>query len=266
VQILGINGLPNASDPIIAVEDEKKARTIAEHRATKEREKELGKASGRISLEDLYEQIRSGETQELRVIVKADVQGSVEAIKGALAGTKHSLVQVKIIHDAVGGITEGDVNLAKASNAIIIGFNVRAVTQAKQLAEQEGVEIKTYSVIYDMVDDVKKAMEGLLAPTIEERELGRAEVRQTFSVPKIGTVAGCYVTSGLIRRNAKVRLFRDNVLVWTGGLGSLRRFKSDVREVSDGYECGIRLEGFNDLKEGDVIEAYETIEVAQTLE
>jgi translation initiation factor IF-2 len=265
VQILGLNGVPNASDTILVVDDEKKARTIAEHRAAKEREKELGKTS-RVSLEDLYEQIKTGDVQELRLIVKADVQGSAEALKSTLAGIQHAQVQLKVIYDAVGGITDSDVNLAKASGAVIIGFNVRAETSAKAIAEQEGVEIKNYSVIYDVVDDVKKSMQGLLAPTIEERDIGRVEIRQIISVPKQGNIAGCYVVNGIVRRNARCRLYRDNKLLWTGGIGSLRRFKNDAKEVAEGYECGIRLDGYQDIKEGDVLEVFETISVAQTFE
>src|SRR5690606_8375631 len=207
----------------------------------------------------------SGEQEELNLVIKSDVHGSVEALTKALTDLSTDKVKVNVIHTGVGGITENDVMLATASRAIIIGFNVRPAGKAGATAKSEGVEIRTYRVIYEAVDDVKKAMAGLLAPEYREKELGKAVVRQTFGIPKIGVVAGSYVTEGKIVRNAKVRLVRDAVQIWEGGIGSLRRFKDDVREVASGYECGIGLDGYNDVKEGDVIECYEMEQIAATL-
>ena len=265
VEVLGLDTVPVASDPFYVVEDDKRARAIVDHRIHAERQKQMG-ATSKVSLEDLFDQIKSGEVQELKIILKSDVHGSSEALKKALTDIKHDQVKVRIIHDGVGGISESDINLASASNAIIIGFNVRPEANAKLLAEQEHVDLKLYTVIYNAIDDVKKAMEGLLAPTLEEKSLGQAEVRNTFTVPKAGTVAGCYVTTGIVRRGALARLVRDSIEVWKGKIGSLRRFKDDVREVRSGFECGLGLENYNDVKVGDVIEAYEIIEVSQTLE
>jgi translation initiation factor IF-2 len=219
-----------------------------------------------MSLDALYEQIKAGDLHTLNAILKCDVQGSIEALKKSLGDLEHPEVKVDILHAAAGGITESDVNLASASDAIVIGFNVRAETAAKQLAEVEGVEIHIHHVIYDAINHVKSAMEGLLTPDIVEKDLGKAEVRETFSVPKQGTVAGCAVTSGLVRRNGRVRLYRENILVWTGTVASLRRFKEDVKEVKDGYECGVGLDGYNDIKVGDLLEFFEDIEVAKTID
>jgi len=265
VQLLGFSTVPGVSDPFYVVTDEKKARTIADHREHKDRQRQLGHSS-RMSLEGLYEQMQAGDVAELNIVLKSDVQGTIEALKKSLAELKHDEVQVKVIHEAVGGISENDINLASASNAIVLGFNVRPETGAKSLAEAEGIEIKIYNVIYEAIDEVKRAMEGLLAPSIEEREVGTAEVRDTFSVPKMGTVAGCYIQSGQVKRNSFIRLYRDNVLVWTGKLASLRRFKDDVREVKEGYECGLGLENYNDIKVGDILECFEEVEVAKTLD
>ncbi|HEX6985459.1 MAG TPA: translation initiation factor IF-2, partial [Planctomycetaceae bacterium] len=265
VEVLGLSGVPEAGDRFTVVADEKKAKAIAEGRAQKAREAELAKTS-RVSLEDLYSKIQEGEVKELSLIIKGDVQGSVEAISEALRKQSTEAVRVNVIHGSVGGVTESDVMLASASKAIVIAFNVRPEPKAASLAEQQGVDIRVYSVIYDAVNDVRAAMEGLLAPTLKEVVLGRAEVRQTFSVPKVGTVAGCFVQDGVIRRGARVRLLRDSVQVWEGNLASLKRFKDDVREVAAGYECGIGLENFNDIKVGDVIECFTVEEVATTLE
>jgi translation initiation factor IF-2 len=265
VEVLGLSGVPEAGDRFTVVADDRRAREVAEARAQKAREAELAKTT-KVSLEDLYSRIQQGDIKELSLIIKADVQGSVEALSEALKKQSTEAVRVSVLHGSVGGVTESDVNLASASKAIIIAFNIRPEPKAAALAEQQGIDIRVYSVIYDAVNDVRAAMEGLLAPTLKENVIGRAEVRNLFSVPKVGTVAGCFVQDGTIRRGAKVRLLRDNVPVWEGNLASLRRFKDDVREVQAGYECGIGLEGFNDLKVGDVIEAYVVEEVATTLE
>ena len=207
-----------------------------------------------------------GATKELKIVLKADVQGSAEALKAALNKLSTEKVRVVVVGAAVGGITESDVNLAKAGNAIIVGFHVRPAGKAAQLAEQEGVDIKLYDIIYEALDDVKKAMAGLLAPVKREKALGKAEVRQTFTIPKIGTIAGSFVLEGTIKRNSQMRLVRDLVQIYVGKLTSLRRFKDDVREVVQGYECGIGLENYNDIKVGDIIEAYEIEEIAPTLQ
>lgn len=264
VEVLGLDSVPIASDMFYVVSDDKLARQVVEHRIQAERKKQMG-ATSKTTLDKLYEQISAGEVQELKLILKTDVHGSAEALKKALGDIKHDKVKVRIIHDGVGAITESDINLASASNAIIIGFNVRPEPSAKALAEQEKVELKLYTIIYEALDDVRKALEGLLAPTLEERSLGRVEVRETFPVPKVGTIAGCMVTSGIVRRGAQVRLVRDGVQVWKGRVGSLRRFKDDVKEVREGYECGVGLDGYNDIKIGDIIEVFEIIEVSQTL-
>jgi translation initiation factor IF-2 len=265
VQVLGFNSVPPVSESVHGVTDEKNARAIVDYNTRKEREKSMGSHS-RMSLDALYEQIKAGELHTLYAIIKSDVQGSIEALKKSLGDLKHPEVKVDVIHAAAGGITESDVNLASASNAIVIGFNVRAETAARELADAEGVEIHIHHVIYDAINHVKSAMEGLLTPDIVENELGKAEVRETFSVPKQGTVAGVAVTGGIIRRNGRVRLYRENVLVWTGMVGSLRRFKDDVKEVKDGYECGVGLDGYNDIKVGDLLEFFEDVEVAKTID
>jgi len=264
VEVTGLAGVPDAGDAFHAVEDEKVAKDVAQHRQQKVREAELAKTS-KISLEQLYAKIQEGEVVELKAIVKADVQGSVEAVVESLTKLTTDACKLIVIHSGVGGVTESDVTLAAASDAIIVGFNVRPAAKASSMAEKEGVDIRLYSVIYDAVDDVKNAMEGLLAPTLREKELGKVEVRETFSVSRIGTIAGCYVTEGKIVRNAQVRLVRDSVVIWTGKLDSLKRFKDDVKEVASGYECGIGLENYNDIKIGDVIEAFEMEEVKTTL-
>ena len=220
---------------------------------------------GLRTLADVDEMMRAGETQELNLVIKGDMQGSVEALVKALTSLSTDKVKVKVIHTGVGGITENDVMLATASKAIIVGFNVRPAGKSGETAKAEGIEIRGYSIIYEAVDDVKKAMAGLLAPVLKQKELGKAEVRAVFTIPKIGAIAGCYVTEGLIKRNSKARLMRDSALVWEGGIGSLRRVKDDVREVTLGFECGIALDGYNDIHEHDIIECYEMEEVAATL-
>ncbi len=264
VEVTGLAGVPDAGEIFHAVEDEKVAKDVAQHRAQKLREAELAKTS-KISLDQLYARIKQGDVKELRVIVKGDVQGSVEAVAESLGKLSTEACRLVVIHSGVGAITETDISLAAASDAIVLGFNVRPAPKASSQAETDGVDIRLYNVIYDAVNDVRNAMEGLLAPTLQEEHLGRAEVREAFSITKIGTIAGCYVLDGKILRNAKARLLRDSVVIWQGKLSSLRRFKDDVREVASGYECGIGLENYNDIKPGDVIEAYELREVKATL-
>jgi len=264
VEVIGLPGVPDSGDIFVAMKDEKQAKEIATLRQIKLRELELAKHA-KMSLEQLYEKIQKGEVKDLNVIVKADVQGSVEAVAESLRKLSTDAVRLNVIHTAVGAITETDVNLATASNAIIIGFSIRPEVKAQAMAEKEGVDIRLYNVIYDAVDDVRKAMEGLLEPVLKEKFLGRAEIREIFSVPKIGNVAGCYVLDGKILRNAQVRLLRDNVVVYQGKLGTLRRFKDDVKEVATGYECGMGLENYNDIKQGDIIEAFEMEKVAAKL-
>ncbi|WP_456484762.1 translation initiation factor IF-2 [Desulfurobacterium sp.] len=261
VEILGLEDVPLAGDKFYVVKDEKTARKIAEKRQELARESALEKEK-RVSLEDLFAQIQEGEVKELNIVLKADAQGSIEAIRKSLEELSTDEVKVKIIHAGVGPITENDVMLAAASNAIIVGFNVRPDSAARKAAEREKVDMRTYHVIYDIVDEVKKAMQGLLQPEEKEVYLGSAEVRATFKVPKVGTVAGCYVKDGVIRRNANVRLVRDGVIIYDGKIASLKRFKDDVREVQAGYECGLGLENFNDIKVGDVVECY-TIETVE---
>ena len=246
------------------MEDEREARHIAEEREAKARQAELV-TTRRATLQDLLRRSETADVVELNLIVKADVQGSVQALEDSLLKLPQDEVKVNIVRGGAGGITENDVTLALASDAIIVGFNVRPSAGARELAEKEGVDIRTYKVIYDAIDDIKAALSGLLKPEERERILGDAEVRQTFRVPKLGVVAGSYIRSGAIRRNAKARLVRDGVIVYDGRVGSLRRFKDDVAEVREGFECGIGLENYQDMKEGDVIEAYEVEEVARTL-
>ncbi len=264
VEVTGLSGVPEAGDNIYAVEDEKTAKDVAHHRQQKQREAELAKTS-KISLDQLYARIQQGDVKELKVIIKGDVQGSVEAVKDSLLKLSTDACRLIVIHTAVGAITESDVTLASASDAIVLGFNIRPESKAASLAENEGVDIRLYNIIYDAVADIRDAMEGLLAPTLREKALGRAEVRDTFSVSKVGTIAGCYVLEGKVQRNAQVRLVRDNVVIWQGKMNSLKRFKDDAREVATGYECGIGLENYNDIKVGDIIEAFEMEEVKTTL-
>src|SRR5262245_11102749 len=264
VEILGLGGVPDAGDVFVAVQDDAKARQVAEHRRGKQRDAEMAKTA-KVSLDDLYQQIQSGDVRELKVVVKTDVQGSLEAVSDALRRLSTDDVHLNVIHGSVGGITESDVLLASASNAVVIGFNVRPEPKAAGLAEREGIDIRLYTVIYDALNDLRDALEGLLEPTRQEKVLGRAEVRQTFTVSGQGVIAGCFVTEGKMQRGSQVRLLRDHVVVHDGRMGSLRRFKEDVREVASGYECGIGLENFQDIKVGDVIEGYEVEEVARRL-
>jgi translation initiation factor IF-2 len=264
VEILGLQGVPEAGNSFVAVQDEATARQVADHRRSKQREQDLAKTS-KVSLEDLYQQIQTGSVKELSVVVKADVQGSVEALRDALSRLSTPEVKVNVIHGSVGGITESDVLLASASNAVVIGFSVRPETKASEIAEREGVDLRLYDIIYDAQNAVREAMEGLLEPTVQEKALGRAEVRQTFTIPNGGIVAGSYVVDGKMVRNANARLVRDHVVVYTGKIASLRRFKEDAREVAAGYECGITLEDYQDVKAGDIVEAFEMETVIRKL-
>ena len=264
VEVVGFTDVPEAGETFIVISEERMAKQISLYRQEKIRERELAKLS-KVSLEELYEQIKKGEVKELNVIIKADVQGSIEAVKEALKKLSTDIVKVNILHDAVGGITETDVNLASASNAIIIGFNVRPGPKAQALAEQEHVDIRTYSIIYDAIDDIKKALEGLLEPTYKEHLLGRAQVIQLFSIHKVGTVAGSLVLDGKVVRGSHARLLRDNVVIYDGRIFSLKRFKEDTKDCAEGLECGIKIENFNDVKLGDIIESYEIEEVQPRL-
>ena len=255
VEILGLSSVPESGESFVVVKDEVTARQIATMRQHKDIERKLAPSS-KISLDDLYEQISKGDVKELNLIVKADVHGSIEAVKDSLNKLSTEAVKINFIHSAVGGISEGDIMLATASNAIIIGFNVRPEPKAQADAVRDNVDVRLYTVIYNLVDDVRNAMEGLLAPIISEEVVGRADVREVFRVSKVGNVAGCYVTDGKATRGAKVRLLRDNIIIYQGDLSSLKRFKDDAKEVQSGYECGMTIEGYNDMKAGDVIELY----------
>jgi len=265
VEILGLDGVPDAGELFNVVADERSAKALVEHRREQRKRKEAGSAT-RVSLENILDRIKEGAVKEVRIVLKADVQGSVEAIANALRNLSTPTVGVSVISSGVGGITESDVTLAKASSAIIIGFNVRPAGKSRAMADQEGVDIKLYQIIYDAIDDVKQAMVGMLAPVTREKALGKAEVRQVFHIAKAGTVAGCTVIEGKITRKAQVRLVRDSVVVFTGRIASLRRFKDDASEVLHGYECGISIEGYGDVKEKDIIEAFEIETVAATLD
>jgi translation initiation factor IF-2 len=264
VELLGLDGVPEAGDSVNAAEDERAAKQVVEHRRQQWRKREIA-AIGKVSLENLMERMSEDAEKELKIVLKADVQGSAEALKAALVKLTTEKVKVNVISAGVGGITESDVNLAKAGGAIIVGFHVRPAGKSNKLAEQEGVQIRLYDIIYDALDEVRLAMAGLLAPIKREVAMGKIEVRETFTIPKIGMIAGCMVTEGKITRKALLRLIRDSVQIYEGRVGSLRRFKDDVSEVQTGYECGVQIAGFNDLKRGDIIEAYEVIEEAAKL-
>lgn len=255
VEITGLTEVPGAGDPFMVFEDERKARSIADKRAITQRESDLG-TNTRVTLDDLFQHIKDGEIKDLNVIIKGDVQGSVEALKGSLAKIEVEGVRVKIIHSGAGAITESDIILAAASNAIVIGFNVRPDNQAKSTADQEQVDIRLHRVIYSVIEEIEQAMKGMLDPIYKEKVIGHAEVRSTFSISKVGTIAGCMVTSGKITRSAEARVIRDGIVLYEGKLDSLKRYKDDAKEVAQGYECGITLDKYNDLKEGDVIEAF----------
>jgi translation initiation factor IF-2 len=266
VEVLGFDGVPEAGDTVRVVENERRARQLAGERANRLKTEAIARRAGvKVSLEDVFARAQQGDLAELNLVLKADVAGSLEALADEVAKLPQQQVKVNIIHDGVGGINESDVMLAAASDGVIIGFSVRPVGDARAAAEREGVEIRTYDVIYNVVEELRQAMEGMLAPEEVEATIGSAEVRQTFRASRIGTIAGSYVTSGIIRRGASVRLVRDGTVIWTGRIGSLRRFQDDVREVAEGYECGITLEGYQDVKEGDVFEVFETRQVEREL-
>ena len=264
VEVLGLQGTPAAGDDFTVVADENQAREVTNYRIRKERDAKLVK-SAKSAMEQMLDKIKSGEIKHLPVIIKADVQGSIEAIEGTLNKLSNDEVSVQILHSAVGPISESDITLAKASNAFVIGFNVRAIPQARDMARRDGVDIRYYSIIYDVADDVKKGLGGMLSPELKEKILGYAEIRNVFNITGVGKVAGCMVTEGLVKRGAKVRLLRDNVVIHDGNLGQLKRFKEDVKEVKEGYECGMSFENYNDIQVGDFIECYEIEAIAAKL-
>jgi len=264
VEIQGLTDVPQAGDEFMVLSDERRAREIATFRQGKYRDVKLAKQQA-AKLENMFENMGEGQAQTLALIIKADVQGSQEALAQSLLKLSTDEVKVQIVHGAVGGISESDINLAIASKAVIIGFNTRADAGARKLAENNGVDIRYYNIIYDAVDEVKAAMTGMLAPEQREEVIGTAEIRTVFVASKIGTVAGSMITAGLVRRNARFRLLRENVVVYTGEVESVRRLKDDVREVAAGFECGIKLKNYNDIKEGDQLEFFELKEVARTL-
>lgn len=264
VEVLGLQGTPAAGDDFIVVADENQAKEVTGYRIRKERDAKLVK-SAKSAMEQMLDKIKSGEVKHLPVIIKADVQGSIEAIEGTITKLSNDEVSVQILHSAVGPISDSDVTLAKASNAFIIGFNVRAIPHARDMARQDGVDIRYYSIIYDVADDIKKALEGMLSPELKEKILGYAEIRNVFNITGVGKVAGCMITEGMVKRGAKVRLLRDNVVIHDGSLGQLKRFKDDVKEVKEGYECGMSFENYNDIQVGDFIECYEIESIAAKL-
>jgi translation initiation factor IF-2 len=264
VEVLGLESMPDSGDTFLVVADRDKAKGIAQYRKMKEREAQLAKSS-RVSLEGLAEQIRQAGVKDLPLIIKGDVTGSVEVLADSLVKMSTEKVRIKVIHSGVGSITESDVLLATASNTIIIGFNVRPERKAAELAQQENVEIRLHSIIYELQDEIRLAMMGLLDPAFKESYLGRAEVLTVFRIPKVGTIAGCRVQDGVIRRDAEVKVMRDGEQVFKGKIGSLKRFKDDAREVTNGMECGIGIANFGDLKEGDLIEAFSTEKIAADL-
>src|SRR5881398_453317 len=264
VEILGFDHPPPAGELCRVVENERRARDVANARGERLRREQLAHASRGVSIEHLFEQMQAGAVRDLNLVLKGDVVGSVEAAVSELAKIQHPEVRVNVIHQGVGGITENDVNLAVASHAMVVGFNVRPSAEARQLAEREGVEIRTYRVIYQLTDDIEQALVGMLRPVTTEETIGEVEVRALFRVSRLGTIAGSYVTEGIVRRNGKVRVVRDGTVIYDTTISQLKRFKDDVREVAEGFECGILLEGFNDVKEGDVLEVYETRQVERT--
>jgi translation initiation factor IF-2 len=259
VEIFGLSEVPDAGDLFYAVTDEKVAKQLAEKRKEQSREKHIGRA--KISLDDLFNQIQSGNVKDLNIIIKADVQGSVEAIRQSMEKLSNDEVKVKVIHGAVGAVIEADVTLAEVSNAIIIGFNVRPSANVAEMAQTAGVDLRLYRIIYDAIEDIQKAMKGMLAPTFKEVVNGHSEIRQLFKVSNVGTIGGSYVTDGKIIRSSDVRVVRDGIVIFEGKLASLKRFKDDAKEVASGYECGIMVERFNDIREGDIIESFHMEEV-----
>ena len=264
VEIQGLSEVPNAGEDMMVLADERKAREIALFRQGKFRDVKLAKQQA-AKLENMFEQMGEGEKKVLNLLIKADVQGSQEALIHALTKLGSDEVRVTVVHAGVGGITESDVNLAMASRAVIIGFNTRADSAARKLAETSGIQLKYYNIIYEAVDEIKAALSGMLAPEKKEQVIGLVEVRQVFKISKVGTIAGCYVLEGLVKRGAQVRVLRDNVVIHTGEIDSLKRFKDDVREVKAGFECGMSLRSFSDIKEKDQFEVFEVLEVARTL-
>ncbi len=264
VEVLGLNGTPMAGDDFVVVDSDARAREVSEFRSRRYRDAKMA-AGGRGTLEQMFSKIAAGEAKELPLVVKADVQGSLEAIRQSMEKISTDEVKVLALHTGVGAISESDVTLAGASGAVIVGFNVRANPQARELAKRDGVDIRYYSVIYNVIDDVKALLSGMLAPTLREKLLGNADIRELFNVSKVGRVAGCYITEGTVRRGARVRLLRDNTVIHEGSLKTLRRFKEDVREVKEGYECGMAFENYSDIQAGDVIECFEVEEIARAL-
>jgi translation initiation factor IF-2 len=268
VQVLGLSTVPNAGEEFRAAPDERTARTVGEARGARYRNRAQrgdARVQGGVKLEDIFAQIQAGEVATLNLVIKADVHGSLEAVSESLRRLEREEVKLAFVHRGVGGITENDITLAAATNSTLIGFNVRPDKKARDLAESEKVEIRSYEIIYKLLEDIERAMLGLLAPEYEEVVTGEAEVREIFRVPKIGAIAGCYVRSGVITRGSKVRFLRDGVIIWKGAINSLRRFKDDAKEVREGFECGIGLSDFQDLKQGDLIETFDEREVARTL-
>ncbi len=258
VEILGLSGVPVAGEPFVVVENEGRAREITEFRGRKTRDKTAaGHVAARGTLDEMLARIQAGVQKEVAAVIKADVQGSAEAISATVLKQGTEEVKVRVLHAGVGQITESDVQLAKASGAIVLAFNVRATSQARELAQRDGVDIRYYSIIYDVADDVAELVRGKTAPKAREKFLGYAEVRKVFTITKVGQVAGCMITDGLVKRGAGVRVLRDNVVIHTGELSQLKRFKDDVREVARGYECGLSFANYHDLKEGDVVECFE---------
>ena len=264
VEVLGLQGTPLAGEPMNVVEDEGRAREVAEYRQRQNRQMSMA-AGARGTLEQMFDQIKAGDGSEMPLVVKADVQGSLEAIIGSLHKIETDEAKVHMLHRGVGGITESDVALAGSSQGVIIGFNVRANPQARELAKRDNVDIRYYSIIYDVIDDMKNLLSGLLAPEIREKQIGYAEIREVFGISKVGKIGGCMVTEGEVKRGAKVRLLRDDVVIHEGSLKTLKRFKDDVREVQQGYECGMAFENYDDIKEGDMVECFEVETISRTL-
>jgi translation initiation factor IF-2 len=265
VEVIGLSGVPMAGDDLVALKDEKSAKQVSMHRLQRHRSKELAKTS-RLSLDKLYESLQAGEAKDLNVIIKADVNGSIEALRDAMVKLSNEEININVIHSATGTVSESDVSLATVSEAIIIGFNVRPTPKVQEMAQEEHVDMRFYSIIYDIIKDIQDAMVGMMESTFEERVLGRAEVRETFHIPRIGTIAGCYVTDGRIERGQLIRVLRDGVISYDGKVGSLRRFKDDAKEVQNGFECGIGVENFNDVKIGDILECYYLEEIKPVID
>jgi translation initiation factor IF-2 len=264
VLLLGLNGAPQAGEKFHVMENEREAKDIATKRSQLQREQGL-RTQKHITLDEIGRRIAIGNFQELNLIVKGDVDGSIEALSDSLIKLSTEEIQVNVIHKAVGQISESDIMLAAASNAIVVGFQVRPSLTARRLAEKEEIDIRLYSIIYDAIEEIKSAMEGMLSPEIKEKITSTIEIREVFKITKVGTVAGCMVKEGKVTRNSKVRVIRDGIVVYSGDLGSLKRFKEDVKEVSAGYECGLNIQNFNNIKEGDIIEAFEEVEVSRKL-